>query len=57
MLFVILAKRLVSRLLNHDPDRRATARQALQSAWISQDLVELKGAYEARIAAPEEGSR
>ncbi|KZP31153.1 kinase-like protein [Athelia psychrophila] len=47
----LLAKRMISRLLIHDPDHRATARQALRSAWIAEDLAELKGAYEERIAA------
>jgi len=45
------AKRLISRLLIHNPDHRATAQQALRSVWIAEDLEELKGAYEARIAA------
>lgn len=52
----LLAKRMISRLLIHDPDHRATARQALRSAWIAEDLAELKGAYEERIAAVDDDS-
>ncbi|KAJ3852855.1 kinase-like protein [Lentinula lateritia] len=48
---LIEAKVLVNSLLIHDPAKRATVYKALQSPWITDDLVMLEGAYRSRIIA------
>ena len=45
------AKGLVARLLIHSPLQRSTIYQALQSAWITEDLSELENAYQVRIGS------
>lgn len=45
------AKGLVARLLIHSPLHRSTVHQALQSAWITEDLSELESAYQERIGS------
>jgi len=45
------AKGLVTRLLIHNPLHRSTVYQALQSAWITEDLSELENAYQERICS------
>jgi hypothetical protein len=56
LLFLLLdpafsAKGLVARLLIHSPLQRSTIYQALQSAWITEDLSELENAYQARVGS------
>ncbi|KAJ3933543.1 MAG: kinase-like protein [Lentinula lateritia] len=48
---LVEAKVLVNLLLIHDPAKRATVYKALQSPWITDDLVMLEGAYHSRIIA------
>ncbi|KAJ3910119.1 kinase-like protein [Lentinula edodes] len=48
---LVEAKVLVNLLLIHDPAKRATVYKALQSPWITDDLVMLEGAYRSRIIA------
>jgi len=45
------AKGLVARLLIHSPLHRSTVSQALQSAWITEDLSELENAYQERVVS------
>ncbi|KAJ3784590.1 kinase-like protein [Lentinula aff. detonsa] len=48
---LVKAKVLVNLLLIHDPSKRATVHEALQSSWITDDLAMLEGAYRSRIVA------
>lgn len=48
------AKDLIARLLIHNYLHRATVKQALNNAWITEDVIELENAYRDRITLEHE---